>query len=45
MCALVQFPVLRHGGNVICDSSSIFDYLVATYPDKMKMFIPEHPVQ
>jgi glutathione S-transferase len=37
----LQFPVLRHGGNVVADSSEIFQYLLNTYPEKMKVFVPE----
>ena len=40
----MQFPSVRHGPNVISDSSCIFDYLVATYPEKMSMFIPTDAV-
>ena len=36
-----KLPVLRHGGNTVADSSCIFDYLQATYPDKMKSFAPK----
>jgi glutathione S-transferase len=37
----VQFPVLRHGSNVVSDSSEIFQYLLNTYPEKMKLLVPE----
>lgn len=39
----MQLPALQHSGKVIPDSSVIFDYLAATYPDRMKMFIPDDP--
>ena len=39
----LQFPVLRHGSNIVTDSSCIFTYLANTYPDKMKLFLPDDP--
>jgi hypothetical protein len=39
----MQFPVLRHGSNVVSDSSEIFQYLLNTYTEKMKFLVPEEP--
>lgn len=36
----VQFPVLRHGNNIVPDSSAIFEYLKSTYPSEMSVFSP-----
>ena len=36
----MQYPVLRHGDNVVPDSSAIFDYLLNTYPTQMSLFQP-----
>eukprot|EP00892_Ulva_mutabilis_P003103 jgi/Ulvmu1/12794/UM097_0021.1 len=33
-----KFPVLRHGKNIVPDSSAIFDYLTCTYPKEMAIF-------
>jgi glutathione S-transferase len=34
----MQFPVLRHGKVVVCDSDCIMEYLCNTYPEKMAIF-------
>jgi hypothetical protein len=34
----LQFPTLLHGGVTVTDSSCIFKYLQATYPERMAVF-------
>ena len=41
----LQFPVLRHGGNVIADSDAIAKYLRKVYPDKLDCFYPKDPTK
>jgi glutathione S-transferase len=43
-CCL-QMPNLHHGSNVVADSTCIYKYLCATYPDKMKVFTQKTPQQ
>lgn len=41
----MQFPALRHGDNVIADSSCIQAYLLRTYPDQLGALVPADPKQ